>query len=71
LQAHVIELARAEGFPGLRIGHGHVVQPGEQHWTHFTFVIASRPLLLRAREALSVYRAAGNGRAESETGDGG
>jgi hypothetical protein len=61
LQAHVIELARAEGFPCLRVGHGHIVQPRERYWTHFTFVIATRPLLLRAREALSVYRAAGNG----------
>src|SRR5262245_63281887 len=30
LQAQVIELARAAGFPGLRVGRGHVVQPGER-----------------------------------------
>ena len=71
LQAHVIELTRAAGFPGLRVGHGHVVQPGERYWTHFTFVTATQPLLLLARDALSTYRAAGNGRAESETSEGG
>jgi hypothetical protein len=71
LQAHVIELTRAAGFPCLRVGHGHVVQPGERYWTHFTFVIATRPLLLLARDALSACRAPGNGRAESETGEGG
>ena len=66
LQAQVIELSRADGFPGLRVGHGHVVQPGERHWAHFTFVISTRPLLLRAREALAVYHAARNGRPERE-----
>jgi len=68
LQAQVIELTKAEGFPGLDLKHGHVVQPGERHWTHWVFTLATRPLLLRARDALAGYRAAGNGRAEREPG---